>query len=73
MLGKAANHLELCMLPLFGEGTRTLELGPTATMSFADSSAKMRVRTTGEVIPAPPVKVVDSTGAGDTLNAVLVV
>lgn len=30
-----------------------------------------RIRSTGEVIPAPPAKAVDSTGAGDTFNAVL--
>ena len=32
-----------------------------------------RIRSTGEVIPAPKVKAVDSTGAGDTFNAVLAV
>jgi ribokinase len=32
-----------------------------------------RIRSTGEVVPAPPVKAVDSTGAGDTFNAVLAV
>ena len=32
-----------------------------------------RIRSTGETIPAPPVKAVDSTGAGDTFNAVLAV
>ena len=32
-----------------------------------------RIRSTGEVIPAPPVNAVDSTGAGDTFNAVLAV
>ena len=32
-----------------------------------------RIRSTGEVIPAPPAKAVDSTGAGDTFNAVLAV
>ena len=32
-----------------------------------------RIRSTGEVIPAPEVKAVDSTGAGDTFNAVLAV
>ena len=32
-----------------------------------------RIRSTGEVIPAPAVKAVDSTGAGDTFNAVLAV
>ena len=30
-----------------------------------------RIRSTGEEIPAPMVKAVDSTGAGDTFNAVL--
>ena len=30
-----------------------------------------RIRSTGETIPAPKVKAVDSTGAGDTFNAVL--
>lgn len=32
-----------------------------------------RVGSTGEVVPAPAVKAVDSTGAGDTFNAVLAV
>ena len=32
-----------------------------------------RIRSTGEVIPAPSVKAVDSTGAGDTFSAVLAV
>ena len=32
-----------------------------------------RLRSTGEVIPPPPAKAVDSTGAGDTFNAVLAV
>jgi len=32
-----------------------------------------RVRSTGEVVSAPPAKAVDSTGAGDTFNAVLAV
>ena len=32
-----------------------------------------RIRSTGEVIPAPRVRAVDSTGAGDTFSAVLAV
>lgn len=32
-----------------------------------------RIRSTDEIIPAPMVKAVDSTGAGDTFNAVLAV
>ena len=32
-----------------------------------------RIRSTGEIIPAPSVKAVDSTGAGDTFNGVLAV
>ena len=32
-----------------------------------------RIRSTGEIIPAPAAKAVDSTGAGDTFNAVLAV
>ena len=32
-----------------------------------------RIRSTGEVIPAPPAETVDSTGAGDTFNGVLAV
>ena len=32
-----------------------------------------RIRTTGEIVPAPPAEAVDSTGAGDTFNAVLAV
>jgi len=31
------------------------------------------IHSTGETIPAPPAKAVDSTGAGDTFNAVLAV
>ena len=40
VLGKTANNLELGTLALTGDGVHTLELGPTATMTFADSSAK---------------------------------
>ena len=32
-----------------------------------------RIGSTGEIVPAPTVKAVDSTGAGDTFNAVLAV
>ena len=32
-----------------------------------------RIRSTGEVIPAPSVRAVDATGAGDTFTAVLAV
>ena len=32
-----------------------------------------RIRSTGEVVPAPPAKAVDTTGAGDTFTAVLAV
>ena len=32
-----------------------------------------KIRSTGEVIPAPSAKAIDSTGAGDTFNAVLAV
>ena len=32
-----------------------------------------RIRSTGEVVPSPPVKAIDSTGAGDTFNGVLAV
>ncbi len=32
-----------------------------------------RVRSTGEVVPAPPADAVDTTGAGDTFNGVLAV
>ena len=32
-----------------------------------------RIRSTGEAIPSPAAKAVDSTGAGDTFNAVLAV
>ena len=39
-LGKTANHLELGTLELSGDDAHTLELGPTATISFADSHAK---------------------------------
>lgn len=36
-------------------------------------AAGCRIRSTGETIPAPSAKAVDSTGAGDTFNAVLAV
>ena len=32
-----------------------------------------RIRSTGEIVPAPPAKAADSTGAGDTFNGVLAV
>ena len=32
-----------------------------------------RIRSTGEIIPAPPAKAVDSTGAGDTFSGVLAI
>ena len=32
-----------------------------------------RIRSTGEIVPAPPAKAVDTTGAGDTFTAVLAV
>ena len=32
-----------------------------------------RIRSTDEIVPAPPAKAVDSTGAGDTFNGVLAV
>ena len=32
-----------------------------------------RIRSTGEIVPAPPANAVDSTGAGDTFTAVLAV
>ena len=39
-LVKTANKLEVGALQLDGDGIHTLELGPTAAMEFADSSAK---------------------------------
>ena len=36
-------------------------------------AAGCRIRSTGEVVPAPPAKAVDATGAGDTFTAVLAV
>ena len=39
-VGKTANALGLGALQLTGDGLHTLELGPTATMAFADSSGK---------------------------------
>ena len=32
-----------------------------------------RIRSTGEIVPAPSVRAVDTTGAGDTFNGVLAV
>lgn len=39
-IGKTANALELGTLQLTGDGVHTLELGPTATITFANSSGK---------------------------------
>ena len=50
------------------------ELGEVPCEVVTTLGAKgCRIRSTGEVIPAPAVQSVDSTGAGDTFNAVLAV
>ena len=50
------------------------ELGEVPCEVVTTLGAKgCRIRSTGEVIPAPRVQAVDSTGAGDTFTAVLAV
>ena len=49
-------------------------LGPVDCEVITTLGAKgCRIRSTGEIVPAPMAKAVDSTGAGDTFNAVLAV
>ena len=49
-------------------------LGPVDCEVITTLGAKgCRIGSTGEVVPAPAAKAVDSTGAGDTFNAVLAV
>ena len=50
-------------------GVRSAECGAEIVTTLGARGC--RIRSTGEVIPAPAVKAVDSTGAGDTFNAVL--
>ena len=60
----------------FEEGSIGLEGGAASTgpeVVTTLGARGCRLRSTGEVIPAPPAKAVDSTGAGDTFNAVLAV
>ena len=60
----------------FEEGSIGLEGGAASTGAEVVTTLGARgcrLRSTGEVIPAPPAKAVDSTGAGDTFNAVLAV
>ena len=52
-------------------GSKRLELGTEVVTTLGAKGC--RIRSTGEVIPAPSAKAVDSTGAGDTFNAVLAV
>ena len=52
-------------------GAKSLELGAEVVTTLGARGC--RIRSTGEVISAPKVKAVDSTGAGDTFNAVLAV
>ena len=52
-------------------GAESLELKAEVITTLGARGCK--IRSTGEVIPAPPAKAVDSTGAGDTFNAVLAV
>ena len=49
----------------------SLELGAEVITTLGEKGC--RIRSTGEVLPAPVAKAVDSTGAGDTFNAVLAV
>ena len=60
---------------LIAEASRTQHPAPKTkhqTEVVTTLGAKgCRIRSTGEVIPAPPAKAVDSTGAGDTFSAVL--
>ena len=49
-------------------------LGETGGEVVTTLGAKgCRIRSTGEIVPAPPAKAADSTGAGDTFNGVLAV
>ena len=60
----------------FEEGSIGLEgcaASPGSEVVTTLGARGCRLRSTGEVIPAPPAKAVDSTGAGDTFNAVLAV
>ena len=50
-------------------GVRSAECGAEIVTTLGAKGC--RIRSTGEVIPASAVKAVDSTGAGDTFNAVL--
>ena len=52
-------------------GVRSAECGAEIVTTLGAKGC--RIRSTGEVIPAPAAKAVDSTGAGDTFNAVLAV
>ena len=52
-------------------GAESLELKAEVITTLGARGCK--IRSTGEVIPAPSAKAVDSTGAGDTFNAVLAV
>ena len=50
---------------------KSLELGAEVITTLGAKGC--RIGSTGEVVPAPAAKAVDSTGAGDTFNAVLAV
>ena len=50
---------------------KSLELGAEVITTLGAKGC--RIGSTGEVVPAPLAKAVDSTGAGDTFNAVLAV
>ena len=52
-------------------GVQSVECGAEIITTLGAKGC--RIRSTGEAIPAPAVKAVDSTGAGDTFNAVLAV
>ena len=62
------NEFEVESLEL---GVKSLEFGAEVITTLGAKGC--RIRSTGEMIPAPTAKAVDSTGAGDTFNAVLAV
>lgn len=58
---------------LGGDGLRANSSKLKAEVVTTLGAKGCRIGSTGEVVPAPAVKAVDSTGAGDTFNAVLAV
>ena len=57
----------------FEESSLNILSSPAPEIVTTLGAKGCRIRSTGEVIPAPAANAVDSTGAGDTFNAVLAV